>query len=178
MKRLLTLLGLFLITGLAACTAVAEPTPTNTDDVDIYTAVIRQLVTVDDTFGGTLNPPVVYLVNQTDDSIGDPDIEQQASQTIDAATQQAIVDGLADLGKEWIWVDSRDDVPLNPDNGFVEGEGVIITLGNILPQEDGSVYVSGSIYIAMLAAGGQTYILQQVDGTWQITGTTGIQWMS
>lgn len=65
------------IIGLAACTAVA-PQPA-IDEVDVYTAVIRQIYTVDDTFGGTLQPPFVYIISQTDDTVGDPNIEQKPS---------------------------------------------------------------------------------------------------
>lgn len=164
------------ILGLAACTAVA-PQPA-IDEIEVYTAVIRQIYTVDDTFGGTLQPPLVYIISQTNDSIGDPDIEQKPSQPIDAASQEAIVSALADLPAQWVWVNGRDEVPTNPDNGRIEDEGVIITLGNIHLQDDGTVFVSGSIYVGMLAAGGQTFILEQTDSGWAVIGTTGVQWMS
>lgn len=60
----------------------------------------------------------------------------------------------------------------------VKGGGAIITLGTIYPREDGSVQVGGSIYIANLAAGGTTYILEKTDGKWEITGRTGVSWIS
>ncbi|MDD5703825.1 MAG: hypothetical protein PHU23_17465 [Dehalococcoidales bacterium] len=40
------------------------------DNASIYAAVIRQLVTVDDTFGGKLAPPAIYIIKNTDDSTG------------------------------------------------------------------------------------------------------------
>lgn len=176
MKRtmIISLLILLLI-GLVACTAVSEEPAVN--EAAVYTAVIQQIYTVDDTFGGTLQPSKVYLLSQTDDSVGDPGIAQSAAQMIDEATQQAIVAGLAALPADWIWVNGRSDVPLTED-GQVEGDGVIITLGNIHPQADGTLYLSSSIYVANLAAGGQTYILEQTEAGWVVSGTTGVQWIS
>ena len=68
-------------------------------------------------------------------------------------------------------------VPLK-DDSTVKGGGVIIRVGNIEEGEAGAVEVAGSIYIANLAAGGSTYVLQNQDGTWRITGTTGLRWIS
>jgi hypothetical protein len=172
MKRVLIVL---LLMSLAACTAVSKPSAIN--EAEVYTAVINQIYTVDDTFGGTLQPPIVYLVSQTDDSVGDPNIEQQPAQMIDKATQQAVVTGLAELPADWVWVNGRSEVPVTED-GRVEGDGVIITLGNIHPQKDGTLHVSGSIYVANLAAGGQTFILEQTEDGWMVNGTTGVQWIS
>lgn len=175
--RLLVLLfSLLSLALLAACTAATDVV--ESDEVAIYSAVIRQIVTQDDTFGGTLNPPVVYVVRTTDDGVGDPDIEQSESRPISPAVQEGIVEDLADLPAEFIWVEDAAAVPVEVDSGAVSDDGVIVTLGNIHQQGDGSALVSGSIFIASLAAGGQTYVLEQVDGAWQVTGTTGVQWMS
>ncbi|MCB8944011.1 MAG: hypothetical protein H6658_09675 [Ardenticatenaceae bacterium] len=177
LKRLLVTVALVWM----ACTAVSCTNFTSADSVDeseVYAAVIRQIYTVDDTFSGTFKPAVVYLINSTDDSVGDPEIEQLVSHPLDAEMQKKITAALSDLPAQWIWVDSRDDVPINPDTGGVEGEGAIITLGNIHPQEDDSIQVSGSIYVGNLAAGGQTYVLEQVDGNWTVTGNTGMGWVS
>jgi hypothetical protein len=172
MKRILIIL---LLMSLAACTAVSKPTAIN--EAEVYTAVINQIYTVDDTFGGTLQPPIVYLISETDDSVGDPNIEQQPAQMIDEATQDAIVAGLAELPADIVWVNGRSEVPVTED-GSVEGDGVIITLGNIHPQIGGTLHVSGSIYVANLAAGGQTFVLEQTESGWVVNGTTGVQWIS
>ncbi len=174
MRKLISFILLLFV--LTACTAVSEQPPI--DKAAVYTAVIKQVYTKDDTFGGTLQPSLVYVVSQTDDRIGDPDSEQMSSAAIDEATQQAIVDGLADLPAQWVWVNSRDEVPINADDGRVEGDGIIITLGNIHTQANGTVQVSSSIYVANLAAGGQTYILEQTESGWSVIGTTGVQWIS
>ena len=167
------LLGLIL---LAACTSV--PTLTETDEVAIYTAVIEQLYTQDDTFGGTYHAPDVYILTKTDDSVGDPEIEQSDSQTIGQIVQAEVTAALSHLPANIVWVVAETAVPTNPTTGAVANNGVILTLGNIHSQRDGSVLVSGSIYIGSLAAGGQTYILEKVNGIWRISGTTGVHWIS
>jgi hypothetical protein len=167
------LLGLSL---LSACTAVS--TLTETDEVEIYTAVINQIYTQDDTFGGTFQAPDVYILTKTDDSVGDPDIEQSESRQISKAAQSDITLSLAHLPARIVWVDDLSAVPKDITTDAVANNGVIMTLGNIHSQRDGTILVSGSIYIASLAAGGQTYILENVSGTWQINGTTGFNWIS
>lgn len=160
----------------SAVPPASKPASTPWDPAEIYALVVRQLYTVDHTFGQAPQFPQVYLLRQTDDSVGASGAPGN-SQTIPPGDQQRIVDLLADLPTEFVWVDSRDDVPLD-EVGGVTGGGAMITLGNISPQPDGSLHVPASIYIGMLAAGGQTYVLQTVDGAWRITGISGPAWMS
>ena len=75
-------------------------------------------------------------------------------------------------------MDTFDDVELNPETGEAADGGAIIQLGNVHHQDDGSAQVAGSIYIANLAAGGQTYILEESNGEWAVTGDTGMGWVS
>jgi len=150
------------------------------DDADktaIYTAVIRQILDTDDTFGGTLEKPVVYILTRTDDAAGDPTVGSSESETIDDDVREGITAALSDVPSTITWIDSRDDLEFE-DNGSITGGGVLITLGNIHPQDDGTQYVGGSIYVGSLAAGGNTYILENQGGTWTITGKTGMGWVS
>lgn len=174
--RHLTLLLLFGLIILPACAKV--PALSEQDEVEIYTAVIDQLYTQDDTFGGTFQAPEVYILTKTVDSVGDPNIEQSESQTLSPTVQTEITLALAHLPTNIIWADDETAVPIDPTTGAVAKNGVIITLGNIHNQRNGKVLVSSSIYVASLAAGGQTYILEKVNGIWQITGTTGARWIS
>lgn len=146
------------------------------DPAEIYAAVIRQLYTVDHTFGKAPNFPVVYLVRQTSANAADPSATG-GSETIFPGDQARIVALLGDLPAQFVWVDRMEDVP-RAENGLVAGSGAIIQVGAITPQADGSLNVPGSIFISPLAAGGQTYVLQAVDGAWQITGKSGPVWMS
>ncbi len=149
----------------------------NADEVAIYSAVVRQIVTTDDTFGGTLGKPVVYINSQTDDATGDPAQGSSESVTLSPEVQAGITAALSDLPSTITWVESRDALEFD-ENGSITGGGVLITLGNIHPQESDAVHVGGSIYVGSLAAGGKTYVLENQDGAWAITGTTGMEWIS
>jgi len=148
------------------------------DEVAIYAAVVRQIYVEDDTFGGTLQPPNLYIIRYTNDKAGDPMGKSGESLLLSESVQSEVRTALQDLPAEIIWVDTRENVELDSNNGRVVGGGAIIGLGNIYLQEDGSAQVSGSIYVANLAAGGQTYNLAKTDGRWEIIGTTGIMWIS
>lgn len=162
---------------LAGCrTSSAQPTAQET--VAIYQAVIQRIYHTDDTFGGTLEKPILYVLRATDDSVGDPSMPQSGSLVLSQDVQQGIADSLSGLPARVIWVDSFDQVNLEPDTGAVSGQGVIITLGNIHYENPDKALVSASIYVANMAAGGKTYILEQQDGVWVITGTTGVEWIS
>jgi hypothetical protein len=138
------------------------------DQAAIYAAVVRQLYTVDHTFGDQPpNFPTAYLVQVTDDSVGDPEAARGDLYALSESLQAAIVAHLEDLPAEFVWVGDAVEVPRDPSTQAVAGGGAIITLGNITMQEDGSARVSASLYFAMLGATGQTYILEQVDDTWQ-----------
>jgi len=145
----------------------------------IYAAVVRQLYTVDHTFGDNPpNFPVIYLVRATDDSVGDPNAPQAESQLLPDATRMEIVAALDDLPAKFVWVDAADEVPRDDQTHAVAGDGAIITLGNIHIQDDSKALVSAQLFFSMLGATGKTYILELLDGEWQVTGDTGVQWMS
>lgn len=162
---------------LMSCTAGLTQ-PDDTEAASIYAAVIRQIYTADDTFGGTLQPPRLYIVGTTDDSAGNPSNDEGSTTLISPAVRQDITRQLADLPTEIVWVESPTEVERDPDSGSIPGDGAIITLGNINPQEPDVVHLPASIYVASLAAGGQTYVLEKRDGVWTITGNTGVQWIS
>jgi len=156
-----------------------ENNQTQSEKAAIYATVVRQLATEDDTFGGNLNPTTLYIIRNTDDSAGNPvSGEKSDSKMIADSVISKISSLLTDLSVEIIWIDKFEDAKFEESGSAVKQGGVIITLGNIYPQEDSSVHVAGSIYIANLAAGGSTYILEQVDGSWKITGRVGPVWMS
>jgi hypothetical protein len=149
------------------------------DEAVIYAVVTRQLATTDDTFGGNLHPPTLYIIRNTDDKAGNPGGQQSKSVLILQTVQSKIVAALGDLPTKVVWIDKFGDAEFEDIPGFmVKGGGAIITLGNIYPQGDGSVQVAGSIYIANTGAGGTTYILEKTGGVWAITGRTGVSWIS
>lgn len=147
------------------------------DRADIYAAVIKRLYTSDHSFGS--NPPDfpnLYLIYVTDDRAGADMQEPAASRLLTGPLRGAIEERLSDLPAKIYWVGSFAEVPL-VNNSSVKGGGAVVNVGNI-HEQDGAVQVSGSIYVANLAASGRTYILEEHDGAWRITGDTGVIWVS
>lgn len=147
--------------------------------VEVYSTVIRRLYTKDHTFKeGSPNWPIVYLVQNTDDSVGDPNTPKLDSTQFDKGMMADIIKSLKDLNVDIHWVTSPDDVPKDPQTGTVQNNGVIITLGNIHIVPDGTLQVPASLYFSSLGAAGKTYILADNHGLWEIIGTTGVEWIS
>jgi hypothetical protein len=146
------------------------------DESGILAAVVRQVYTVDDTFGGKSRFPVVYLLAVEDGENGAIPYSSPA-RPLSAPAQQGVVAALDDLPAQFKWVTSAGEVKRNQ-QGAVEGNAAIITLGQIRPQPDGTAQISASIYVGPLAAGGQTYVLQRTGDEWTVTGKTGSSWMS
>jgi len=147
--------------------------------VEIYAAVARRLYTVDHTFeDNPPNWPALYLVQVTDDGVGDPNTSRLAAVNLDEKTMSGITSALSDLPPDILWVAKPGDVSKDSTNGTVEGNGVIFTFGNIHVQPDGTVQVPASLYFSSLGGGGRTYLLTNENGVWTITGTTGLEWIS
>ena len=155
-----------------------SPKPTEQDTIAIYQTVIKQIYQSDDTFGGTLEKPVIYLVRTTNDATGDPYLQPSSSIVLSETVQQDITAALSNLPTTIIWVNSFDQVSLDPTTRAVEDKGVIITLGNVNYENNDKALLAASIYVANLAAGGKTYVVEKKDGVWVITGTTGVEWIS
>jgi len=178
MRKLYFLLAIvFVVIQLGGCSATFSK-PTEQDSIAIYQTVIKQIYQHDDTFGGTLKNPTLYIIRATDDTVGDPSLRQSNSVILSETVQLGITSALTNLSTSVVWVDSSDQVSLDSDTGLVSDEGVIITLGNIKYKNSGKALVAASIYVARLAAGGKTYILEKKDGVWIVTGTTGVEWIS
>jgi hypothetical protein len=69
----------------------------------------------------------------------------------------------------------RDILP--PGSGEVRDGGVIVTLGAIVPADDG-LHVTAGASCASLCPWGTTYVVARVDGRWRVTGTTGSMWIA
>jgi len=156
------------------------PEPVSEDDAgEIYATAVREIYTIDHTFGG--DPPefsFVYIVTTTDGGtlLDTPATEPQE---LTAEVRQAIEAGVADLPFEVLWIADLDEAPVNPNNGAIaEGKGIVITLGNILMQEDGNVQLPVFMVCGGLCALGKTYVLEQVNGEWQVTGSVGPEIMA
>ena len=135
------LLALLLLLALAGCTAADEPTgdpgPAGSgEDAQIYAAAIRQIYTVDHSFGEPPNWPLVYVVNSTNDAVM-PDAPVAPSQNLSPELLAAIQAELVDQPFELIWIDGVDEAPIDSSNGQVaDGEGIITTF----PQQIHNFY--------------------------------------
>jgi len=183
MKATTFLLALLYLLGVTGCTAADEstgdPGPSDSgDDAQIYAAAIRQIYTVDHSFGQPPGWPLVYVVNSTDDAVMSY-APAAPSQDLAPELLAAIQTELVDEPFELIWIDNVDEAPIDLSNGQVaEGEGIIITLGNIHPQNDGTIQMSFFMTCGGLCGIGKIYIMSQVDGAWQVTGSVGPEIMS
>ncbi len=174
MRGLIALSLTFIMSTLVAC---ATPVLTQEDEAGIYAAVVRQLYTVDHTFGSNPpNWPIIYLVRGR--GVVEAETARAGSPHLSPSVRAAVVAALTDLPAETKWIDSADDVFVDSETGQVEGNGAIITLGKFDLQGDGSVQVEVSLYFANLGGAGMTYIVEKVDGIWKVTGDTGARWIS
>jgi len=187
MIRVTTFLPAFLLLlAINGCTAaeVSNNTPSAVDDSDaaqIYATAISQIYNVDHSFGqpgGSPGWPLVYVVNTTHDSAMS-DLSKTSSQILPADLQEAISAELASEPFELIWIETFDDAPIDPANGQISGgDGIIITLSTIHPQDDGSVHLTFFMTCGGLCGIGKTYVLNQLNDAWQITGSEGPEIMS
>jgi hypothetical protein len=151
----------------------------NRDRIAVYTLVIERVSARGDSVGrAPSNKQVMYVVGATDDRAGDPSAMTTESRVLSRAVRRGLADRLDNLYSELKWVDSFDRVVRDSRTGKVEKGGVVITLGNIVSCNDGSVRVSASIYSSPLDASGGTYLLKRTNGTWTIIGTADNEWIS
>ena len=119
--------------------------------------------------------PLVYIVSTTDDGtlLYAP---ATPPQKLAPELRGAIEAELADMLFEIIWVENLEEAPVNSSSGMiVEVQGIVITMGNILPQEDGTVHLPFYMLCGSLCLSGKTYVLEEVDGVWQVTGSVGVE---
>ena len=144
----------------------------------IYAAAVSEIYHVDHSFGEAPGWPLVYVVTKTDDE-GMFDGPKAPAQNLPAEVQYAVETELAQEPFQLIWAESMDEVPVDPSNGQIaEGQGIAITFGNIHPQEDGTVQLSFFMTCGGLCGIGKTYVLSEIDGKWQVTGSVGPEIMS
>lgn len=159
----------------AASKPMNTPEPLSDDDAgQIYAAAIREVYNVDHSFGGEPPDfPFVYIATTTDEGTL-LDAPATPPQKLSPELQQIIEAELTDQPFEIIWVASLDEVPVDKSNGQVaEGKGIYITLGNVLPQDDGTVQLPFYMLCGGLCALGKVYVLADADGAWQVTGSVG-----
>jgi ABC-type transport system involved in multi-copper enzyme maturation permease subunit len=143
------------------------------DQSVIYGAAIYQLYSVD--FFSNQPPPSgdIYLVQWTAVTTDDTDIARGESRQLPEEVQAQISAELEDLPAQAHWISNPDELEYLPETGEIEGGGVIITLGNIQDQGDGSVLVTAGIFPGNAKGMSRSYKVERVEGVWQVTEITG-----
>lgn len=190
MRRLVVILlaGAIVAAGCAdagqrAATAPRAPsdTPRSTDDtaeqVGIYSAVIRRLVTQDHTFGQGTSPfEHVYVVDGAVSGAGEtdtaPNLFGPASSPFAPEVIAGITDELVDLPPVTFVADGNDVRRGEQGMQGVKNDGVLITLGPIA-RRVGRVDVATGLWCGGLCGQWLTYVLIEDGGRWKIIGRTG-----
>lgn len=170
--------------GCGSSQTVGTPTPTGPSTGDereaaIYSAVIRQLVMKDNTFGGApTHFKVVYVLDRPIEGAAYPEaqVTRGSSHEAFSETFKAAVRGrLADLPpvkfvSTWSSVVLGEKAGSSP--GHVRAGRVLITLGPIVGNE-GKVRVANSWWMNGLAGQWLTYVLGKHGTAWKATGISG-----
>jgi hypothetical protein len=171
------------VLALAACGGAAETGPTTDSSsptaepdaraVAVYSAIIRQLVTKDHTFGDDESPfDRVFIDVRIDDGAGDPGAQPPTGPRLTADEQAAILRELADLPRVEFVQDPDSVVVGEKSCAHVKGNGVLITLGRISGGSQ-RVTVPNDLFFACLGGQWLTYVLESAKGDWQVVGTKG-----
>jgi hypothetical protein len=172
-----------------ACTAehadqsgrASPPAQTHTPDeksssrVEIYSTVIRRLVTRDHTFGEGSSPfKYVYVLNGAIKEASNPsgDLFGPAPKPFPSVVVKGIKERLEDLPPVRFITDGNRARRGRQGIGGVKNDGVIISLGPI-ERKNGRVQVSNGLWCGGLCGQWLTYVLRRLDSRWKITGTTG-----
>lgn len=148
------------------------------DQAQIYAVLIKRLY--HDYQPGQVTG---YIMKYTDDNTGIRGGSSD-SKILPESLQKAVLNALADLDKttltdaekRYVWISQSSEIPEGVI--FLPGGGCHIILGNIHPQEDGSVQVTASLYFGGTGGGGTTFVIKKIDNVWTVTGTTGPIWIS
>lgn len=145
----------------------------------IYSAVIRQLVKKDNTFGSAPSPfKAVYILDRPSKGAADPDAEVAGASSREPFSEElksAVRARLADLPPVR-FVRTRSSVVVgekaHSSPGHVRAGGVLITLGPIVGDE-GKVRVANSWWMNGLSGQWLTYVLGRQETGWEVTGISG-----
>jgi hypothetical protein len=160
-------------------TSSASPTTDTTDHqrtLQIYTTVIRQLVTVDHTFGSGPSPfKHVWVVDHPVPGVGSPSgREDVQGEPFSDSLRADLKRDLSDLPPLDVIADADTVRDMKSTDWEVRDHGVIVTLGP-LERHGPAIHVGHEIWCGGACAEWFTYVLQQRSGAWTITGDTGMR---
>ena len=159
----------------AASPTDVPPTPTADADpaaAEIYAAMIRALLGTDLGFAEPPQWTALYIFDTTDDRVsGLPGAEMNAA-PIDPALQADVTAALADLPLTVGWVRTWDELDVNAAGDIDEGQGVVITLGNIYDRAgEDAAEVAAALTCGGMCGTGVLYAVADSGDGWQVTGT-------
>jgi hypothetical protein len=164
----------------AARTGTSASTASETERaVAIYSAVVRQLVTKDHTFGRS-DPgfKAVYVLDGAVEGAEDPQKsprEGAPAEPFSEAIKAGLRAKLTDLPPITFVRRSRSVIEGRNGGsspGHVVDDGVLLTLGPIVGGER-RVEVGSNLWINGLAGLWTTYVVERRGGEWKLSGTTG-----
>ncbi|MFN2227647.1 MAG: ABC transporter permease [Anaerolineae bacterium] len=133
------------------------------EQAGVYATVIRHILDRGQALAPLPEPLTLYLWPSTVDGLVLNEAPYAPSRLIGDEEQEAVLAALGDdLAANVAW-----DMPHREDGG------AIVTLGNLHLQEDGSMIVSATLYTEELGSVGQVYVLELVDGVWQVQAEDG-----
>lgn len=150
---------------------VEAPAPvalTAQDEILIYQAVI-QSISPPDSSGPR------YILRTTDDRAALSSSQTGAANAVILSTETQA--GISATLGNIIWVDSRDNVPMDPTNLRVVQGGVMITLGNITVQPEHQAKTSAAYFAGPTWGGGYLFTLNWANGVWSISSAL-TNWIS
>jgi hypothetical protein len=162
-------------TGPATALLDAPTIPqTPSEQSQIYSAALHQLILVDNPFAKAASPVgYVYIVDgpasRSSEMFTVPDGPQ-----FDTGLKNEITAQSTDLPPVEFVTDRRQRT--NPERQGLTGvdnDGVIVGLSPTWRQDDGTVHVGAGLWCGIDCGLGITYVLDHVDGQWTVTGTTG-----
>jgi hypothetical protein len=170
MNRRIATFGL--VVAMAACAQPGGINVATSDSAEVMAASLKQLVTVDNTFGEGSTPFSLLLVqDHTDPSAGSPDQKKTNLSRELTPTEMEAIEGAIDAYGTVQWIDdpaewySDDLQPVEP-NSAILGVGSPTFEGN-------TALVPISLWCGGLCGTWFTYRLDRVDGIWRITGIEG-----
>jgi len=140
---------------------------------EIYSAVVRQLVEEDHTFGEGPSPfERIFIVDGAVQQANDPGLPREPPRSFWPEVRAGILEELADLPPVEFLTDPDSVIVGEKQCAHVKGNGVLITLGPISGGKD-SVTVPNTLFFACLGGQWLTYKLEQAGASWQVAGTKG-----
>ena len=137
-------------------------------------ATARRRVTVDNSFGGQTAFSVVNVVEQLGIGTrnGMVDTRSPGGRPLTAAEKDAIAEALKPIAVEWV-TDIQAVIGTGPLPSF-HGRVAVLTMA--VPRfSDGRAEATSMLWCGGTCGAGSTHVLSPaVDGTWSVTGTTGI----